>query len=227
MDFTVSYDNVQTITLAPADITLNRTGTANGTISVSGAKVDGSASRTVTLSGITGDGMLGISIAQGTASDTAGITAPAAGPSAAFIVDNTPPDVSIGPPSIFLTDVGPVSFPITYTSASSVTLTPANVTVHATGTVAAGTVTVTGSGASSRTVILDNISGDGLLGISIAPGTASDSAGNLAPAAGPSGNVTIVTNLASLPVGTVPVFVVMVLALILMFIARRNERARS
>ena len=47
--------------------------------------------RTVTLSSITGDGTLGISIAAGTATDTAGNSALAAGPSATFIVDNTAP----------------------------------------------------------------------------------------------------------------------------------------
>jgi hypothetical protein len=43
----------------------------------------------VTVSGITGDGRLGISIASGTATDAAGNPAPAAGPSSTFVVDNT------------------------------------------------------------------------------------------------------------------------------------------
>ena len=43
----------------------------------------------MTLSGITGDGTLGITIAAGTATDSAGNSAPGAGPSATFTVDNT------------------------------------------------------------------------------------------------------------------------------------------
>ena len=74
-------------TIAPANITLNATGTAAGTIGVSGS----GATRTVTISGITGTGTLGISIAAGTATDALGNPAPAAGPSATFVVDNTPP----------------------------------------------------------------------------------------------------------------------------------------
>src|SRR5919108_2483257 len=62
--------------------------TANATVAVSGT---GTATRTVTLSPITGDGTLGISIAAGTASDTAGNTAASAGPSTTFAVDNTAP----------------------------------------------------------------------------------------------------------------------------------------
>jgi len=63
---------------------LTKTGTANGTISVSGS---GTSVRTVTISSITGNGRLGISIAAGTASDTAGNLAPAMSLSTMFTVD--------------------------------------------------------------------------------------------------------------------------------------------
>ena len=45
--------------------------------------------------GITGNGTLGISVAAGTASDLAGNTAPAAGPSTTFIVDNSGTTLSL------------------------------------------------------------------------------------------------------------------------------------
>jgi len=64
-------------------ITLNKTGTANGKVAVSGS---GNTSRTVTISGITGNGTLGISVEAGTARDSAGDLAPAAGPSVTFEV---------------------------------------------------------------------------------------------------------------------------------------------
>ena len=85
--YTVTYGDVNfnSSTLSPADVTLNTTGTATGLVSVSGSGM----TRTVTLSGITGDGTVGISIAAGTATDAAGNAAPNAGPSATFTVDNT------------------------------------------------------------------------------------------------------------------------------------------
>ena len=189
MTYTVTYadTNFSAGTLAPGDITLNKTGTANATIGVTGTGT----TRTVTLSSITGDGALGISIAAGTASDLAGNTAPAAGPSATFTADNTPPTVTIGAPSASLTRNGPVTYAITYadTNFSTSTLTPGDITLNRTGT-ANATVGVTGAGA-TRTVTLSSITGDGALGISLAAGTASDLAGNAAPVVGPSASFTV------------------------------------
>jgi hypothetical protein len=93
--YTVSYtdDDFLTSTLGPADVTLNATGTATGNVSVSGTGT----MRIVTISGITGDGTLGISLAPGTAVDAAGNLAGGAGPSATFVVDNTAPSASILP----------------------------------------------------------------------------------------------------------------------------------
>jgi hypothetical protein len=87
--YTVTYadTNFNASTLATGNITLNTTNTATGTLGVSGTGL----TRTVTISGITGDGTMGISIAAGTATDLAGNSAPAAGPSTTFTVDNTPP----------------------------------------------------------------------------------------------------------------------------------------
>lgn len=183
--YTVSYSDdigVSAITLASANVTLNKTGSANGTVAVSGS---GTATRTITISNITGDGLLGISIAAGTARDAAGNLAPSAGPSGTFVVDNTAPYISIDSPSVSDTSTGPVTYSITYDDANSITLAAANVTLNKTGT-ANGTIAISGSGNSSRTVTISNITGDGTLGISVAAGTASDTAGNLAPAAGPS-----------------------------------------
>ncbi len=103
VNFTVTYSdtNFSAATLAAANIPLNKTGTANGVVGVSGT----GASRTVTVSSITGTGTLGLSIAAGTATDLAGNSAGAAGPSATFSVDNTPPVLS--PVSISSTNVNP------------------------------------------------------------------------------------------------------------------------
>ena len=155
---------------------------ASGTVGVSGT----GATRIVTISNITGNGSLGISVAAGTASNSLGKLAGAAGPSATFTVDNIAPTISIGTPSASFTAGTPVTYTVTYADANfnSSTLAAANITLNETGT-ASGTIGVSGSGL-TRTVTVSNITGNGSLGISIAAGTASDLAGNLAPAAGPS-----------------------------------------
>ena len=93
ISYTVTYTGADAITLAAGDVTINKTGTANGTAAVSGSGVT---LRTVTLSGLTGDGTLGISIAAGTASSTGGaITASVSSASSTFIVDNTAPTLTV------------------------------------------------------------------------------------------------------------------------------------
>jgi autotransporter-associated beta strand protein len=182
--YTVTYADAHfnVSTLSAANITLNRTGTANGTVSVGGTGM----TRTVTISNITGDGSLGITIAGGTASDLAGNLAAAAGPTSTFTVDNTLPTISISAPSTQITTGAAVTYTVTYSDSNlnGITLTAANVILNRTGS-ADGSVSVTGSGP-TRTVTISNITGDGALEISIAAGTASDLAGNLAPGAGPS-----------------------------------------
>ncbi len=86
VEYTVTYTGATSVTLAIGDITLNTTGTAIGTVGVSGT---GTAIRIVTISGITGDGTLGITIAEDTAIPAAPVT-PAV-TSTTFIVDNTAP----------------------------------------------------------------------------------------------------------------------------------------
>ncbi len=197
VSYTVTYGNADSVTLAVASITLNKTGSANGVMAVTGS---GTTTRTVTITSVTGDGTLGISIAANTASDTSGNNAPAAGPSATFVVDNTAPTISIGAPSATLTTNGPVTYAITYSGADAVTLAAANVTLNQTGT-ANGTVAVTGSGLSSRTVTISGITGNGTLGISIAANTASDTAGNNAPAAGPSATFVVDNTAPTISIG--------------------------
>jgi hypothetical protein len=191
VSYTVSYidANFNASTLVAANVALNTTGTATGTVSVSG----GGASWTVLISGISGDGALGISIAAGTASDTAGNLAPAAGPSATFTVDNTAPSVAISAPSATESKTGPVTYTILYSDLNfnTSTLSIPNVTLNHTYT-ATGSISVSGTG-TNRTVTISGITGDGRLGISIGAGTASDTAGNLAPAAGP-GTTFVVDN---------------------------------
>jgi hypothetical protein len=287
VSYLLNYSGADAVSLSGADVTLNKSGSADGSIAVTGT---GTASRTVTISNISGDGSLGISIDSGTASDTAGNSAAAAGPGNTFIVDNTgpaataivpdtagptnadslgfsvtfdedvvnfnnaadvtvnhsgtahagvtvsgsgsvyavsitgvtgdgsltmtintgsdlqdvagnllvssvtsgsvtldntPPTVTIGAPSETSTASGPVSYPISYSGANLVSLDESDITLNTSGD-ASGSVAVSGSGNSSRTVVINNITGEGSLSITIAGGTALDDAGNSAAAQGPS-----------------------------------------
>ena len=181
--YTVTYDSAAAVNLTSGDITLEKVGTANGTVSVTGA---GNTTRTVTVSNITGDGELAISIAAVTAIDIMGNVALATGPSASFSVDNsTVPSAAISEPSANTTSGDPITYTINYDSADTVTLSAAHITLNKTGT-ANGTVSVTGSGNATRTVTINGFTGSGTICISIAAGSASTATGTLAPAAGPS-----------------------------------------
>ncbi len=166
------------------------------TSGVSGASITGisgsGATRTVTVNTGSGDGTVSIDLLTVTGViDTAGNalgSAFVAGQS--YTIDKTAPGISISAPNPTSTISGPVDFTITYTGASAVTLATGNITLNTTGS-ATGSVSVTGSGTGSRTVTVSGISGTGTIGISIAGGTASDAAGNSAPAAGPSATCTV------------------------------------
>ena len=187
VNFSITVAGASSINLTSGNVTLNTTGTATGSVSVTNGTTS---NPTVTVSSITGDGSIGISIASSIASDTAGNSSAAAGPSGTFTVDNTAPTVSIGSPSASLTTSGPVNFSITVAGASSINLTSGNVTLNTTGT-ATGSVSVTNGTTSNPTVTVSSITGDGTIGISIDAGIASDTAGNSSAAAGPSTTFTV------------------------------------
>ncbi|BCS55760.1 hypothetical protein GSbR_03640 [Geobacter sp. SVR] len=91
--YSVSYGGAENITLAANNITLIKSGTANGQVAVSGS---GTTSRTISIGNITGDGTLGITIAAGTATAGGGaITAQPSAASAPFTVDNIAPTLTV------------------------------------------------------------------------------------------------------------------------------------
>ena len=82
-EITYTDTNFKSSTISAKDVIINKSGTANGIIS----SVTGTGNkRTITISSITGNGTLGLSIASGTASDKAGNAALAAGPSVTVTV---------------------------------------------------------------------------------------------------------------------------------------------
>jgi hypothetical protein len=184
VSFGVTYSGATAVNLVSGDISLNTTGTANAsTINITNGT---SSTPTVTLSGITGNGTLGISIAGSVANDAAGNVDAGAGPSTTFAVDNFPPVAGIGSPSLTDTATGPVAFGITYSGAASVNLVNGDVVLNTTGTATASTISVSNGTTTTPTVTLSGISGDGTLGISLGGNVATDGVGNVDLGAGPS-----------------------------------------
>ena len=195
----MTYSGASTINLLAGNITLNNpTGTANGTVAVTGGTM---ATPTVTISGMHGQRNPKHQHSRRYGERCAwGKHCPAAGPSTPFTVGLILDRRVIGAPSVTTTSSGPVTYTVTYTGATTVTLGTGDITLNTTGT-ATGTLAVTGSGTATRTVTISGITGNGRLGISIDPGTASDTAGNASSAAGPS-TTFIVDNTVLTLVGT-------------------------
>src|SRR5207244_8065999 len=185
--YTVTYAdanfNASTL-LAAGDITLTTTGTATASIDVAGT----STLRTVTLSSITGDGTLAISIAAGTATDLAGNTAPAAGPSIPFTVDNSGPAItSVSPPADGSYKAGRnLDFTVIFSEKATVVTTGGTPAIGLTiGATARDATYVSGSGTSALLFRYTTVSSDNDAdGIAVAPaitlngGTIKDALGN-------------------------------------------------
>src|SRR5205814_8790527 len=101
-------------------------------------------------------------VALGTGTDLAtNLITPAPTSGATFTVDNTPPTVSIGAPSVTSTIAGPVTYTVTYADANfnASTLSATDITLNTTGT-ATASVAATGPGA-TRTVTLPTSTANG------------------------------------------------------------------
>jgi len=169
-----------------SDFNINTTGTANGTVNIT---VVDSAHYTVTVSNITGDGTLGISVKAGGAMDAAGNGNEASDPSSTFDVDSTAPTVSIGVPSASITKSGPVTYAVKFSE--DVTGFAANdITLNKVGS-ANGSVAVSAISATDYTVTISNVTGNGTLGITIKGNAAQDAAGNGSVINGPSNTFSV------------------------------------
>lgn len=153
--YSVTYTNADQVILTDSAVTLNKTGTANASVAVT----DGTTSTpTVTLSSITGDGTLGISIAANTGRSNTGGASGTAGPSSTFTVDNTSPTVTI---SDAVADSVNAAFTATFTFSEAVTgftisdITATNASLTNFSAVSSTVYTVTVTPTSEGTVSLD------------------------------------------------------------------------
>ncbi len=95
VSFPITYTDVASVNLSPAQVVLTTTGNVAATVAVSGSGT----ARTVTLSGFTGTGTVNFSLLAGTAVDASGNAAPAAGPSAVVTVATVPAAIANQPTS--------------------------------------------------------------------------------------------------------------------------------
>jgi gliding motility-associated-like protein len=184
VQYTVTFGTAVT-GLTTSNFALATTGSVSGAgISL----VSGSGtSYTITVNTGTGDGTIGLNLANATGLTPGIITAlPFAG--SIYTIDHTPPAITVSSPSssTIKSGTGQVRYSVTYADANfnTSTLSNSNITLNSTGT-ANGTISLSGSG-TSYTVTVLGITGNGSLGISIAAGTASDLAGNIAATTSPS-----------------------------------------
>jgi len=90
--------------------------------------------------------------------------------------DAMAPTPTVGQPSLSIARTCDVSYTVTFDEPMFGFNSPSDVQVNATGSAAAGTVAVTGSG--TYTVTLSGITGAGTLGITVKAGSCTDAAGN-------------------------------------------------
>ncbi|TFH07318.1 MAG: hypothetical protein E4H08_09685, partial [Candidatus Atribacteria bacterium] len=191
--FTAVFDEpIDDVTFTDVDVTVG--GTAMAGLGLGGVTVMEIAPNDDTTFSVsivvTGDGTVIPAIPAGAAEDLAGNTNTASTSTDNEVTyDVTPPTISIGAPSVSVASMGPVTYIVSYGGADVVTLAAGDIMLNKTGT-ANGTVGVSGSGATARTVTISGIAGDGTLGIYVAnAGTGMDDAGNSTPEAGPSATV--------------------------------------
>lgn len=183
--FAIEFSESVGTSFDQADVTATGSLAFGATISVNGGPTHYMV--TVTPGNPNANGTVGIMIGTGV-TDLAGNAYAGGSSSAIYSIDNTVPAVSIGPPSAMLTNHGPVSFGLTFSNATAIAPNASlatSITLTRTGTVN-GTVAVTGSGLSTRTVTISSITGDGTIALTVLRGVALNSVGVRTAQAGPS-----------------------------------------
>lgn len=145
---------------------------------------DATATPVIRLSELNGNGTFRLRILPGSSVSPSGQPDQGSEPSALITVDNEPPLLDIGPPSVSAAMAGaPVEYTVAYIGADRILLSEALIALETTGS-AAGVCTVSGEGDSVRTVTVHETTGPGTIAFLILAGSAVDDAGNEAEATG-------------------------------------------
>jgi len=187
VNYMLSYTGEDAVTLDADDISLNSTGTANATVQVDTTKTS---ERTVTLTNISGDGEISISVAAGTAEDELGNQANAVASITSFVVDNTAPVVTLNDSLTQLTGNSPVSFEFS-TDGTNTNLLDVNDVVLTADPTLMLDLSVEQTLLNQGTIIVDNFTGDGQFSIALATGSFMDSVGNVSDATTQTASVTV------------------------------------
>ena len=195
--FDLKYVGAVSVDVRLVDLSLIKTGTATGTISLTGGT---SATPHVTVSGISGDGTLALQVAAGRGLDGIG-NGDAGVVSETVIVDNSGPIITVGNPSVSLTQSGPVVYEVSYDSdAFAVNLTEGHIQIEGGLNVQADVQVLNGQ-TRNPNVVLTNISGKWSPNIRIAAGSSQDILGN-ADQGAVSASFEILGHLPQLNIGT-------------------------
>ena len=158
------------------DFTISSSG---GGTDITGSGTVGSDPQTITedVSGLP-DGTLTVEVTE-TSSFGTGLPVSDTVTKAAQLID-----ITIGDPvpTSIVTGTGDVTFTITYGNADTITLATGDITLNTTNSASAD-IAVTGTGSTTRTVTLSNITGTGEIGFTIAAGTATNGLGGVAGSA--------------------------------------------
>jgi|GEM_PF-5957857 len=186
VNYTITFASLVTGVTA-SNFSLTTTGVTGASISsVTGSGIID----TLTVNTGTGDGTITLNLVN-TTGLSPGLSTSLPLVEQDLTIDKTAPVINISAPSFNSTHTGPVSYQVTYSDQNfkAATLTAADIILNTTGN-ATGTVSVSGSG-NTYVVTISQITGNGSIGISLAAGTASDMAGNIAAASGPSATFSV------------------------------------
>ena len=165
-------------------------GTLSGVVSEV-APLDGT-TYTLAVSGMTSPGDVIVNIFAGAGSDLSGnVSAVSTSIDNTVTFDNEVPVLFFtGLPPTFANSATTVDFTVTYSGASTINLTNADVNINYSGT-SGGTVNVINGATSTPTIQVNGVLGNGSYTIQIDPGTSSDAAGNIDIGVGPSSTISV------------------------------------
>jgi hypothetical protein len=193
--YVISYSADAITALNISQASFQYTGNASGCI-VSNIANPNSQFPNVLVSNCSGDGTMQFKIKSGSAQDNVGNFSSASLWSTAVTIDNTNPAIAFGTPTISTGSVkanssASIDFPVNYTDANLINLTPSDVNLGGTATLGCTVSVIDGTTPNAKVRVANCTSNGGTLFINLLSDTAGDNAGNLANSTGPSSLVNI------------------------------------